>query len=143
MYTVVKKTKVTKTIELISSVDECTDEHGSTSSPHFLEFGYPLGSSANSVSSTRSVIVRNPLLGNAIVGIHRSNSSPTKPIRRRGSSCGGSIGGARIYHRQHYFDDDYFVTYTSSSSSSGGVARHQTVTKRNEDNSSNDDLKNG
>jgi len=127
MYTVVKKTKVTKTIELISPTEECVG----SSHLHYND----------GVNSSCSGCGRNNF-GRAVVGIHRSNSSPTKPSSRKGFSSASS-GRSSHSHNSHgngsrgyHFDDDYVVTYTSSSTS------HQTVTKRNENDSNNNDVKN-
>lgn len=134
---------MTKTIELISPLNDSDSRQRS----HFQEYhGLNVGGGGRA-SSTCSGGSNDRHNGRPLVGVHRSNSSPSKPIGRKGSFCGSStssfsngVGGGsarRSYQQRHFFDDDYIVTYSSSTSHG---AKHQTVTKRNED---NDDFKTG
>lgn len=173
MYTVVRKTKVTKTIELVSPLNDCYDGKDQRRS-HFQEFQHyhsglsnTKGAGVSGSTCSSATECNNDQFNNGLKTIvsssrvHRSNSSPTKPIGRKATFCGGGRsgissssfsngasaegGGARRSYQQNFFDDDYIVTYTSSSSSSttsrtsASAGRHQTVTKRNGDNGSNDD----
>lgn len=151
MYTLVKKTKVTKTIELLSPLNECCDSE-IRSHFHGLNVRGETGLRGNGYD------IGNDHLGgrSSFSGVHRSNSIPSKPIGRKGSFGGsstntshsfsshGACGGLRKTYQHRFFDDDYLVTHTSSTSRcSSGARRHQSVTRRNEDNCSSDEFKNG